>query len=215
MTFMASETLRRSVLLGVELIDPITLQAVSRGIGIKAVGLDGAPVTSWSGRFAWLAEDTRWPSRLEFIPGALPYEAMSFPVTAQPAGGAPLFRFMLRPTVAYPFGDGMTAARGRLREHAGGDAAPVAGALIWLAWTDQNGVTRPEQADRLLTQTDAGGAFAACLRLPAGSKPVSNGTLLAVTIMVQRGETIRQLPQDLPDGQLRDLPNALAWSELT
>jgi len=33
--------------------------------------------------------------------------------------------------------------------------------------------------------------------------------------MVQRGETIRQLPQDLPDGQLRDLPNALAWSELT
>jgi hypothetical protein len=215
MTIVASDILRRRVLLGVELIDPVTMKPVSRGVRLKALGLNNGPLVSWSGRFAWLAEDGRWPTRLEFEPGVEPYEAQPFDVPTRTAYPAPLLRFILRPTVAYPFGEGLTVARGRLRDSADAGAAPIAGARVWIRWTDKNGISQPSPPDRLITRTGANGEFAACLRMPADAKPVLNEGMLAAHITIERDGTIRRLSQDLPDGQLLDLPAALAWSDLT
>ena len=132
----------RRVLFAVELVDPITLDVVHRGITVTAAGIDRTPVVSSSGRFVWLDNgDKAWPATIAVNPGTLPFAPEVRPVQPKPANGQPaVVLVVLQPTSAYPFGQGLTAVRGTLVEDVdpviGPASPPVADAVIQLAWRD-------------------------------------------------------------------------------
>ena len=219
MTRHAHELLRRDVLLAVELVDPVTMTPVSKAVRLTAVGLDGAPLVNWGGRFVWLAEGDGWPDGFEFDPGQAPYEADFFVAPAPPAdlphlsAAERLLRFTLCPTVAYPFGDGLSVVRGRLHESAASNAAPIAGARVWLRWTDAGTRPRPVDAPHI-ARTSGHGEFAAFLRLPPLARPLIKQDMLIAQILVEHDGATRQSDLELPDGRLLDLHAALTWSAL-
>ena len=219
MSSLAPDQLARSVLLAVELIDPVTMAPVCRDVRLDAVGMAAGPLLSWSGRFVWLADGARWPSAFVFDPGSTPYASETYaappapPDPAQLDANERLVRLMLRPTAAYPFGDGLSALRGVLREGPDATSAPVAGALVWIQWTD-TGPSGKQDAP-VAARTSASGDFATCLRLPRGARPERNGDRLKVRLIVARGAELRELALDLPDGRFLDSSAALDWSALS
>ncbi len=205
-------------MLAVELIDPITLELLSKKVSLTATGLVGQPRVNFSGRFVWLVEGDNWPSAFVFDPGSLPYDAATYTAMAKPtdiANATPaqrLLRVALRPNAAYPFADGVTVVRGRLRETAVAGAAAVVGAQVFLAW--YNGKTLVDSVNQ--AQANQAGDFACFLRLPTSARPtVDKNRNLELRIVVVRGTDRREQPVKVPDGRIYDLPDALAWSAMT
>ena len=235
LALVSPDKLNRRALVAVELIDPVTLSTVTKGISVTAEGLTGAPVMTWSGRFAWFAEGDVWPSRFVIDPGSQPYEWEVIGAPARPPypdqpkrGEIRLARITLRPTAAYPFIEGITVVRGRLREtEARDDAAPIEGAEIWIRWLNAPppGRTTLWVDAPIRARTNRAGEFAAILRLPVPASPEKEeGTgRLKTRIAVSWNGQIREWADSatkwkiygLPEGHLFDLPEALAWSAFT
>lgn len=224
-TLASPDRLSRIALLAVELVDPVTLSLVHRGIGITAQGLEGKPIVNWSGCFVWLAndeKDDRWPTKFTVDPGTQPYEEeKDWPAPPKPNDlfDAPakdrLVRITLRPTAAYLFTDGVTVVRGRLRETEDKKSNAVANAEVWIRWRN-DAPAGPKWVDApIRARTNRAGDFATFLRLPTKARPtVENGNLV-VRIVVSRDGQIREKADKVPDGRIYDLPDALAWSVLT
>jgi hypothetical protein len=217
----------RTVLLAVELLDAVTLEPVTRDVRVAVTGLGGRPLTSAGGRLVWLAEGTRRPGRVLVDPGSLPYDAEDVPAPPLPPepGQVPengrLLRVWLRPSRGYPFPDGATLVRGRIRETADETADETAGAgavldaEVWLEWQDEATGEWRNQRTRSFTRTRRGGEFTAFLR-PAASRPAfgSDG-LMPARLGVARGGTVRYTPQfSLREGRALEQSMRVAWSEL-
>lgn len=224
----------RHVLLAVELLDPVSLSRVYRGVDVKATGLDAKPIVSRSGRFVWLREDQAWPARITVDPKKLPFAAPN-PVQpprpadfARPTDGEQRVSIVLHPTTAYAFEPGVTAVRGWLRESLDDGAPAVSGAVVELAWQDLK--TGDWVAAAWPATTDVRGQFAVFLRLAPvpPARPDLDGVFLAVQLRVTRAGTTRSTKDDFdflkvpadPKGRLREgLPLAravaLGWRELS
>jgi hypothetical protein len=223
----------RQVLMALELIDPIAMTPVCRGVAVKAVGLDGKPIVSRSGRFVWLREGQAWPDRITVDPKKLPFAAPEPFQPPRPADFAKpkqeeqLVSIVLRPTAAYGFEAGVTAVRGRLCESLGHDATPVSGAILELAWRD---LTSGQWiAAAWPAKTDGAGQFAVFLRLapvlPARAD-MEDGLFLRARLRVTRSGTTRFTKDDFDflkqpsrPGRLREglplaAPVSLGWREL-
>jgi hypothetical protein len=223
----------RQVLVAVELIDPIAMTAVYRGVDVKAAGLDGKPIVSRSGRFVWVREGEAWPDRITVDPKKLPFAApeplqpprpLDF---ARPKQDEQLVSIVLHPTTAYGFEAGVTAVRGWLRESLDADAPPVSGALVELAWRDLT--TGQWIAAAWPATTDGAGQFAVFLRLAPVLPAVPDmegGVFLRVQLRVTRSGTTRTTKDDFDflkqlarPGRLREglplaAPLGLGWREL-
>jgi hypothetical protein len=239
-----ADRLKRRVLFAVELIDPVSQSVVRDDVGITATGLIGAPVVSYSGRFVWREEGESWPERISvtvagpFLPQVVP--APPRPTDLVNAGaGERLLRIALRPTPAYAFDAGITAVRGRVVEGLEETSPPVTGALVQLAWRDdESNSWRPEppvsmggpDASPAEAETDENGEFAVFLRLAPRppERPDVEAGLLRARLQITRDEagvTTRATPDTFefvlgsPTGRLpeaqplaRDL--VVAWTEL-
>lgn len=234
LALVSADQLDRQALVAVELLDPVTLLTVTKGISITAEGLSGLPVITWSGRFAWYTEGEAWPARFFIEPGAQPYDRQIVDAPARPPqpgqpkpGEIRLVRVTLRPTAAYPFTEGITVVRGMLREGFAPDSAPVEGAEVWIRWLNAPPPGRTTQwvEASARARTNSTGEFAAILRLPVPAWPkreTSTEPLMA-RIAVSRNGQAREQADDvtqwkiyrLPEGHLYDLPKALVWSELS
>ncbi|MFP3643356.1 hypothetical protein [Paraburkholderia sp. SIMBA_054] len=220
-TLLAPETIERQVLVAVELFDPVILSNVNRGLTVFAQGLSGAPITSWSGRYVWLRELDAWPSRYDVSVDTAPYQTVSQTAPPKPADLAQvpwpqrLTRIVLTPTPAYPFPDGLTVIRGRLRETAGPASAAVVGATVGLKWEMDAKGGAVQVVSPMTSITDAAGEFALMLRPPTSSKPTLNQGKLSIQIQATRGgETRSDIQLSVVDGALTDLPNPVAWSDM-
>jgi hypothetical protein len=227
------DTVNRKVLLALELVDPVTLALVYRGVQVRAAGIDGTPRVSLSGRFVWLDQGGAWPSGIEIDLGRLPYApapaiAPAAPVDpAHPTDEERRVRVVLNPSRAYPFGDGVTALRGTLRRSVAHDAPGLDDAAIALAWRDTT--SGDWIVDGLPAHTDANGEFAVFVRLApvAPARPDLVDGALAVQLQVTRHGEAHATPDDfpfsrdpaVPAGRVREgLPLAewvaLGWTEL-
>lgn len=216
------DKIQTDVLLAVELQDPVTLSLVSGKVSLTAHGLVGLPRIGWSGRFVWLLEGEAWPDSFAFDPRGLPFDAQTIPALPKPANlvtasaAERLLRVVLRPSAAYPFGDGLTVVRASLRESDAADAAPVAAAQVRLLWKKGS----HWMDDGAFAVSNAAGDFAAWLRLPTNAKPAldEQGRLL-LQLRVQRSingaSEEKKLNLAAIDGRVNDLPTALAWSVMT
>lgn len=220
-TLLAPETIERQVLVAVELFDPVILSNVNRGLSVLAQGLAGVPIMSWSGRYVWLRELDAWPNRYDVSVDTGSYQAVSQNAPPKPADvtqvpwAARLTRIVLTPTPAYPFPDGLTVIRGRLRESADPRAAPVAGATVALTWEMDARGGAVQVASPMTAITDAAGEFALMLRPPTSSKPTLTQGKLSIQIQARRGGLARSdIQRSVVDGALTDLPNPLAWSDM-
>jgi hypothetical protein len=215
------DPLDRRVLFAVELIDPLTQAAVYQGVSVKAGGLTAKPIVSYSGRFVWLEEGASWPGTITVDTGRLPYlphvaAGPPRPPDIPTAGAeARRVRIALRPTVAYPIEEGVTAIRGRVFDTASPSAPPLNRARVQLAWRDDNGNWRPlPPAPETFgpggppspreQETDASGEFLVFLNLRpnAGVDPdIDDQGFLAVRLQVTQGRTApitRATPDDFP-----------------
>lgn len=225
----APEIRARRGAFAVELVDPVTLRPVVHGLKVSAVGVRSNPVRTLSDRFAWLGSD--WPEAIEVTPEGAPFLPERFLAPAMPASPAAAdraLRFMLRPTVAYPFGSGVTAVRGNLVERDDGSQVPVAGARIQLAWFDLAssswlpGPPGPVSDEATPTEavTDRRGDFAAFLRLRPD--PTRDPDLverrLRVRLQVMRANpalvTRASLDERVVEGSLVPQGFMLAWNAL-
>ncbi len=216
------DRIQTDALLAVELVDPVTLALVSSKVTLTATGLAGNPRIGFSGRFVWLSEGDAWPSSFAFDPRGLPYDAQTITALPKPAnlatasGAERLLRVTLRPTAAYPFGDGLSVVRASLRESDAAGAAPVAGAEIRLLWKKGSNWID----DGAFAVSNAAGDFAAWLRLPANAKPVvdEQGRLqlqMRVVRTINGAAVEKSMNLAIIDGRVNDLPTAPAWSAMT
>jgi hypothetical protein len=202
---------RREVQFALQLLDPVTLERVSQGIAVTAVGLAGAPIVNAGGLFVWLKEAAPF-DRLVVDPGTSPYEPFEIPAAQVQR---PLHTVRLTPRADYPFAAGITALRGALYASAvpaGTDPVPVAGATIRLAWLDEDHVTWI--AAPATAVTDARGQFAAVLRLARDEVPALDGSgAMSVRVFARRpplGEKYSDL--QLPHGRVTD--TTCAWDAM-
>jgi hypothetical protein len=189
----------RDAMLGIELLDAVTLVPVSEGVKVVAEGLHGQPIVNASGIFVWLREDSAPLRKITIDPVTLPYEKTELlPADLTP----PLTRVELRPRADYPFAAGVTGIRGTLVEDRFG-RAPVRDAEVHLAWLDQNGLWRDAPAP---TRTSDRGDFVAVLRLTAAEFPdLDANDELTVRLRARRGGPDREsLDLKLPRGRVAD-----------
>ena len=204
----------RTVAIAAEIVDGVSLRRIRSGIEVGATGLKRAPVVNASGLWIWISEAGATAQAIVVISPDGIYAGASTTPVAPPA----CRRIELAPTPRYRFGPGTTAMRGTLVERTGssilgtGSTTPVGGALIRLQWTDDNGWHDAP----LASPTDADGAFAAVLRLPAEAEAVSDADgALSVRLTITRGSLVRTsaaLP--LRPGAVRSLSQPLIWDEL-
>jgi hypothetical protein len=205
-----ADTPNRKVLVAVELLDPVSLDLVHRGVAVSAQGLNNSPVISGSGRFVWLEEGTSWPTLITVTPlGGAPYASQVAAPPPRPADlekalpDVRLTRITLRPIASYPFDDGLTVIRGRLFQNDQQNAPPVVGARVQLAWHDAQSdawAPPPPQPENVVdnapttpsptqVETDANGAFVVFLRLnpPKNADPDLANGLLSVRLQFTQG----------------------------
>lgn len=209
----------RNALFGLELLDGVTLERVSNGVDVVAVGLLGKPRVNTSGVFGWLREDFTQLRKVTIDPGILPYD----PLELLPAQLAiPLTTVQLSPRVDYPFAVGTTGLRGVLIEGRVDPAVPVRDAEVSLRWLDENSVWR--DAPTVSRTNTRGGDFAAVLRLSLEDVPLLDAAgNVTVRLRARRGGVEREsTDRTLPQGRIADPstfaqgPDALvfAWDEL-
>lgn len=208
----------RHALFGIELLDGVTLERVSKGVRVVAEGLPGKGVVNGSGIFAWFRDDLALLKRITIDPGVLPYE----PVEIEPAELVlPIKTVELTPRADYPFAAGITGLRGIVIEERVAAPTPVRNASVRLRWLDENGVWREGPTT---SRTGAKGDFVSFLRLsPADVPLVGADGAFTVRLHVRRnGEERESADWKLPQGRIADPstfsqgPDALifAWDEL-
>lgn len=171
----AIKAYQRTVQFAIELIDPVTLERISRGVMIVADGLRGKPVINMSGMFVWLKEDTDSLGEIRIDPGTLPYERVTvprnrlkLPPNLQPSE-LPLTTIELQPRGDYVFTIGTTGIRGTLIESRIAQPAPIRNAEVSLQWLDDDGTTWNGGLSYLTTNDK--GEFVAVLRLASADMP--------------------------------------------
>lgn len=159
----------RKAMLGIELLDAVTLERVAQGIEVTAKGLTGKPIVNESGLFVWLQEDVTKLEKVIVEPRAAPFERVEI-AAAQVT--RPLHRVELMPRASYPFSPGITVIRGSLYEKRvplGTMPKAIAGATIRLEWLDDDAAAwHPWQAPAV---SNAAGGFTSILRLARGQSP--------------------------------------------
>ncbi|HUR81060.1 MAG TPA: hypothetical protein VM733_09850 [Thermoanaerobaculia bacterium] len=209
----------RDALLGIELLDGVTLQRVSAGVTVKAEGLQRIPFPNASGVFVWLSEDLTPLRGITIDPGVLPYDRVELDAAQVQL---PITTVQLPPRVDYPFGAGITGLRGVLIEERVAQPVPVRDAEVHLRWLDDSSIWR--DAPPVSRTSERGGDFAAVLRLAPGDIPLLdlNGAV-TVRLRARRGANERESADlKLPQGRIADPsnyaqgPDALifAWDEL-
>jgi hypothetical protein len=210
----------RTAAFAVELLDPMTLERVSDGITVEAIGVRRAAVRNERGLFMWVNTDASGLTKLSIRSGALPYEDVDL-TPAQlrlPPQPVPLTTVQLAPTTDYVFAGGVTGARGTLLENRL-TKVPVANADVHLRWLDEDGTTWRDAP--IHSHTTTHGDFVSVLRLASTDVPLldANG---AVTVrlrvlrdgMAERGSADVALPQ----GRIADSTSmsalTFAWDEL-
>jgi hypothetical protein len=210
----------RNAAFAVELLDPMTMERVSDGISIEAVGLRRQAVRNTLGLFAWVNEDPAGLTKLSIRAGALPYEDVDL-TPAQlrlPPQPNPLTTIQLAPAVSYLFAGGVTGARGTLIEDRQSQT-PVTNADVHLRWLDDDGTTWHDAP--IHSHTTAHGDFVSVLRLGSADVPLldANGAV-SVRLRVLRDGGAERGSADvlLPQGRIADsasLPAlTFAWDEL-
>ncbi|MER9247627.1 hypothetical protein [Mesorhizobium sp. M0590] len=196
----------RRALFAIEVIDSVSGSTLYDRIKVEPLDandkvINGPPVINHSGKFVWLEPRNDWPARVRVRPddrpNPPPFEDAVID-TPQPADDPiparkRLFTALLRPTAAYPFGEGTTAVRGALKDGMARDANPIRDAIVQLAWQydDVNWKpAAPAAGHEPLpgeARTDGFGQFATFIRLPADDAKVAvrNG-LLTVRLQVTR-----------------------------
>ena len=111
----------RRVLFAIEVLDAVTLERVTQGLKVKALGLKGLPIVNAGGLFVWLSEDLNALQNVTIEPGVLPFESVEIPAAQLKI---PLSIVELSPRSAYPFPPGLTAIRGALIEERVAPPAP-------------------------------------------------------------------------------------------
>ncbi|MGY4404066.1 hypothetical protein [Bradyrhizobium sp. USDA 3315] len=201
----------RRVLFAVEVIDGVSGATIYERIKVEPLDgndevINGRPLVNRSGKFVWTEPNNAWPVRVRVgpddKPNPLPFER-SIVATPRPDDPIPaskrLFTVVLRPTAAYPFGAGVTAVRGSLREGTGNNARAIKGALVQFArvggpWKGPAPGTNgePSPGDTL---TDAFGEFAVYLRLAAPEFSDVDDGRLPVALRITRKDVP---PWDVP-----------------
>lgn len=202
----------RRTMLAVELLDPVTLERVSRGVTVTAPGLAGAAIVNFGGLFVWRRQSAANFQKLVIEPGTCPFERMEIPAAQVQR---PLHTVELKPLANYPFTPGVTAIRGALYEKRvplGQAPRPVPGATIRLAWLHEDNATWISAPATAVT--DAQGEFTAILRLaPVDVPAVDARGRMSIRLFAKRaagGEKHQQF--QLPHGRVADA--AYAWDEL-
>jgi hypothetical protein len=164
----------REAVFGVELLDALTLERVSRGVEVTAVGLTGQPRRNSVGVFVWLKEDLARLTKLVVTPSGVPFERVEIPAAQI---RLPLHQVLLNPLASYPFAPGNTAVRGRLVERNDQPPAatriPIPRATVTLEWADNQNRWRPWIAPAV---TSVAGDFVAAVRFAPLALPTSPPT---------------------------------------
>jgi len=201
----------RNAIFAVEILDAVTLEPVTRGIKVSAIGLRRKPIVNYSGAFVWLEEGNARPQQIVVDASNTPYESLALPA---PAGN--LMRVELAPRVDYLFGFCNTALRGTVIENlTDNPAVPVSDAEIWLQWIDDNapGTIWIDAPTRSHSRAD--GDFAAYLRLTPKQVPRTDAIGVRSRLRVRRGASSRSSAEfSLPTGRVADALPAFGWSEL-
>ena len=203
---------------GIELLDAVTLERVSQGVKVVAVGLQGKPIVNASGLFVWLREAGGQPQKVIIDPLRLPYERVELtPAQMTP----PLTVVELSPRADYPFAAGITGMRGALIEARVDPPEPVRDAAVHLRWLDDTDAWHDAPA---VSHTDQRGGFAVALRLAPGDDPkLDSRGALTVRLHARRGtEEKESEDRKLPQGRIADpstFPKGesaliFAWNEL-
>jgi hypothetical protein len=235
------DTLSSQASFGVEFQDPVSLQVQSNGLGVNAVGLEGEPITSLSGRFVWRGAAPALPNSLSVSPapstGYAPWTYSAAEINAalsNAAGERRLCRLALRTLPTYVFPSGFTVLRGRLRETpdvAGAKPRVLTISTAWLQWTDQ----KPNPVQLRVGPRCIGGPqgdFACVLVLPTnayfgtgvGPKTDANGDLVLTLFVArpdpaggaiwQQAQTPAGLITGVRDGMETQFAAPIAWSQL-
>ena len=199
----------REAMLAVELLDPVTLERVSHGVKVTAVGLTSTPIVNFGGLFVWLKQPTTNFQKLIIEPGTWPFERMEIPVAQVQR---PLHTVELKPLANYPFTPGITAIRGSLYEKTvqlGKPPEPIAGATIRLEWLHEDNVSWiPSPATAV---TNAKGDFTTILRFAPVEVPAQNAQgKMSIRLFAKRaagGEKHHEF--QLPHGRVAD--QTYAW----
>lgn len=217
----------RRGLFALQLLDAVTLEPISGGIDVRALGLHGKPVVNSSSMFVWLYEDIAPLQKILIDPRNLPYEIVELKgddvktELAAQVKKRPL-PVELPPRVDYAFAAGITGLRGALVENRAFNE-PVRGAQVQLRWLDRSGnwndaPTRSHTTAKSVSQN--GGDFVAILRFAPSDDPELDGqgnltVRLRVTI---EGNERSTADLSLPQGRVTSatIPNqsVFAWDEL-
>jgi hypothetical protein len=215
----------RHVLFAVELLDPVSLAVISRGVTVTAPPLVRRPVLSFGGRLVWLREGGRWPEKIIVEPDGLPYERaeqIAPPLPAdpeRPLDDELLARVVLRPSRSYPFPDGVTVLRGHLNESAAVPPQRVTDAEVWLQWFDSDSGANGDwsgDAASTFSRIRDNGEFAAFLRLAPSAKPqLDSAGRMKVRLRARRPS---QQPLSgpvlwVPQGRAVSTFQVLAWNK--
>jgi len=216
----------REAMLGVELLDAVTLERVTKGVEVIAKGIAGKPILNHSGLFVWVKQGATKFNGLTIDPFGAPFEGVE--LTAAQVN-LPFHSVQLHPLPSYPFAPGVTAIRGRLVES---DSMPpqvprvaIPGATIRFEWLDDDGTTwHPWQAPRVTTKT---GDFTAMMRLAHGRRHTGSPPLppksdeprldaagnLSVRVFASRANGAqKQKTYPFPQGRVTD--KSFGWDDL-
>jgi hypothetical protein len=202
----------RESMLAVELLDPVTLERVSQGVQVTAVGLTSTPIVNFGGLFVWLKQPTTNFQKLIIEPGTQPFERMEI---AAAQVQRPLHTVELKPLANYPFTPGITAIRGSLYEKKvplGERPEPIPGATIRLEWLHEDKVTWiPSPATAV---TNAKGDFTSILRLAPVEVPAldAQGKMFIRLFAKRAAGGEKNNDYQLPPGRVVDA--TYAWDEL-
>jgi hypothetical protein len=202
----------RESMLGLELLDSVTLDRVSTGMKVTAHGLTGKPIVNASGLFVWLKEPTTKFEKLTIESRGAPFEDVEIPAAQV---NRPLHRVELKPLASYPFAPGITAVRGSLYEKRvplGQAPSPIARVTIRLEWLDDDGTWHPWQPPAV---TNAKGDFLSILRLARGQEPrLDAAGKMTIRLFAKRANGLQRQKSDFPLPQGRVADETYAWDEL-
>lgn len=204
----------------VELLDPMTMQRVSDGVTVDAVGVRRATIRNDLGLFVWVNADSSTLTKLSIDTGTLPYESVDL-APAQlrlPPEPNPLTSIQLIPAVSYSFAGGVTGARGTLLEDLM-TRAPVVNADVRLQWLDDDGTTWRDTS--LHSHTTNDGDFVSVLRLTSTDVPLLDASgAVSVRLrvlregMAERGSAVVKLPQGRVADSTSMAALTFAWDQL-